>query len=311
MVYIGQKLRFQFLNINFMGVNMLEDYINYIKYERKLSNETVKNYTYDLNKFNSYLKSQNIKSFSSVKTKDIENYLNILNNNSAKTISRNITSINNFYIFLLKENLIKANPCQFIDRPKLEKKLPDVLSITEVNNLLDIPLNNNFDYRNKAMLEILYGCGLRINELINLTTRDVDFENSIIRCIGKGSKERIVPINDYVIYYLDEYLKVRNSFFKKNKSDYLFLNNHGNKMTRQGFLKNLNKILEEKNIKKHVTPHTLRHSFATHMLSGGADLRSIQLLLGHSDISTTKIYTHISHEKVKKDYKDYHPRNKK
>lgn len=290
---------------------MLEEYINYIKYERKLSDETVKNYTYDLNRFNNYLKENNIKSFEHVTTKIIEEYLNTLNEYNPKTLSRNITSINNLYIFLLQNKKISTNPCEFIDRPKQIKKLPSVLSIEEVDNLLDISLNTKYDYRNKAMLEILYGCGLRINELINLTTRDIDFENSIVRCIGKGSKERIVPINDYIIYYLNEYLILRSSFFKKNRNDYLFLNNHGNKMTRQGFLKNLNKILDEKNIKKKVTPHTLRHSFATHMLSGGADLRSIQSLLGHSDISTTKIYTHISHEKVKEDYKEYHPRNKK
>ena len=290
---------------------MINEYIDYIKYERKLSDETVKNYKYDLNKFNSFLESKNISDFKKIDTKLIEEYLSTLNEYSSKTLSRNITSINNFFIFLLKNKEIKSNPCEFSDRPKLEKKLPEVLNIEEVDKLLDITLKSKYDYRNKAMLEILYGCGLRINELINLTTRDVDFENAVIRCMGKGSKERIVPINDYIIYYLKEYLEIRPSFFKRNINDYLFLNNHGNKMTRQGFLKNLKKILDEKNIKKHVTPHTLRHSFATHMLSGGADLRSIQLLLGHSDISTTKIYTHISHEKVKEDYKEFHPRNKK
>ena len=290
---------------------MINEYIDYIKYERKLSDETVKNYKYDLNKFYSFLESKNISDFKKIDTKLIEEYLSTLNEYSSKTLSRNITSINNFFIFLLKNKEIKSNQCEFIDRPKLEKKLPEVLNIEEVDKLLDITLKSKYDYRNKAMLEILYGCGLRINELINLTTRDIDFDNAVIRCMGKGSKERIVPINDYIIYYLKEYLEVRPSFFKKNLNDYLFLNNHGNKMTRQGFLKNLKKILDEKDIKKHVTPHTLRHSFATHMLSGGADLRSIQLLLGHSDISTTKIYTHISHEKVKKDYKEFHPRNKK
>ena len=287
---------------------MIEEYIDYIKYERKLSSETVKNYYYDLNKFNNYLDG---KSILNVTTKDIEDYLKELNSNSPKTLSRNITSINNLYIFLLKTKKIKTNPCEFIDRPKLDKKLPDVLSIDEVEKLLDITLKTKFDYRNKAMLEILYGSGLRVSELVNLTTRDIDFENSIIRCIGKGSKERIVPINDYIIYYLNLYLEVRSSFFVKSKNDYLFLNNHGNKMTRQGFFKNLKKILKEKNINKNVTPHTLRHSFATHLLSGGADLRSIQILLGHSDISTTKIYTHISNEQVKNDYKKYHPRSDK
>lgn len=287
---------------------MIDEYIDYIKYERKLSDETIKNYRYDLNKFISFLKNKNIKD---VTIKDIENYLVFLDKNSSKTISRNITSINNFFIFLIKEGKLKKNPCEFIDRPKLNKTLPNTLSIEEVEILLDITLKTNYDYRNKAMLELLYGSGLRISELINLTTRDIDFENAVIRCFGKGSKERIVPMNDYVIYFLKEYLEVRPFMQKNKKSDYLFLNNHGNKMTRQGFWKNLQKILKEKGITKNVTPHTLRHSFATHLLNGGADLRSIQMLLGHSDISTTKIYTHISHEKVKEDYKKFHPRSKK
>lgn len=287
---------------------MIDEYIDYIKYERKLSDETIKNYRYDLNKFISFLRNKNIKD---VTIKDIENYLVFLDKNSSKTISRNITSINNFFIFLIKEGKLKKNPCEFIDRPKLNKTLPNTLSIEEVEILLDITLKTNYDYRNKAMLELLYGSGLRISELINLTTRDIDFENAVIRCFGKGSKERIVPMNDYVIYFLKEYLEVRPFMQKNKKSDYLFLNNHGNKMTRQGFWKNLQKILKEKGITKNVTPHTLRHSFATHLLNGGADLRSIQMLLGHSDISTTKIYTHISHEKVKEDYKKFHPRSKK
>lgn len=289
----------------------LRDYIDYIKYERKLSLETVKNYKYDLEKFLLFLKEKGIFDINLVTTKDIEEYLATLKNFSPKTVSRNITSINNFMLFLLKEKKIDFNPCEFIDRPKLNKNLPTVLSIEEVDKLLDIPLKTKYDYRNKAMLEILYGSGLRISELINLTTRDIDFENAVIRCLGKGSKERIVPINDYIIHYLKLYLDKRNLFLIKGQNDYLFLNNHGKQMTRQGFLKNLQKILKEKNITKHVTPHTLRHSFATHILSGGADLRSIQLLLGHSDISTTKIYTHISHEKVRDDYKQFHPRGKK
>lgn len=287
------------------------DYIDYIKYEKKLSEETIKNYKYDLKQFNSYIKENNITDINKIKTKDIENYLKHLKNLNSKTISRKITSINNFFIFLLKEKRIDHNPCEFIDRPKLNKTLPDTLSEKEVESLLNIPLNTIYDYRNKAMLEILYGCGLRISELVNLTTRDVDFENAIIRCIGKGSKERITPINDYVIYYLKEYLERRPLLIKKETTDYLFLNNHGKKMTRQGFFKNLQKILKEKGITKYVSPHTLRHSFATHLLNGGADLRSVQILLGHSDISTTKIYTHISNEKVKKDYKNFHPRSNK
>ncbi len=288
----------------------LKDYIDYIKYERKLSNETVESYHYDLKQFEDFLKKEKV-DITKVTQKIVEKYLKTLEKLDAKTISRKITSLNNFYIFLLKDKKITKNPCEFIDRPKLKKSLPDTLTIEEVTNLLNIPLKTKYDYRNKAMLEIIYGTGLRISELISLTLRDIDLENDIIRCKGKGSKERIVPINDYAIHYLKLYLDKRGLFLIKGKNDYLFLNNHGLPMTRQGFFKNLQKILSEKGIKKKVSPHTLRHSFATHMLSGGADLRSIQLLLGHSDITTTKIYTHISNEKVKTDYQTFHPRSKK
>ena len=289
----------------------LTEYLDYIKYERKLSFETVKNYEYDLNKFVLFLKKNNISSFSDVRQDDISDYLKSIQNMNPRSISRNITSINNLFIFLLKDKKVSFNPCEFIDRPKLKKSLPDVLSIDEVTDLLDIPLTTKFDYRNKAMLEIMYGCGLRVSEVISLKVHDIDMDNDIVRCIGKGSKERIVPINDYALYYLKLYLNVRGLFIINGRNDYLFLNNHGGPMTRQGFLKNLNKILLEKGIKRHITPHSLRHSFATHMLSGGADIRSIQILLGHSDISTTKIYTHVSNEKVRQDYEDFHPRSKR
>lgn len=176
--------------------------------------------------------------------------------------------------------------------------------------MLDIPLNNLFDYRNKAMLELMYASGLRVGELITLTTRDIDFTNKYVRCFGKGSKERIIPVNDYALKYVKLYLERRNLFLKGKPTDILFLNNHGKAMTRQGFLFNMKNIAKEKGITKNITPHMLRHSFATHMLNNGADLRSIQLLLGHEDIVTTKIYTHVSQEKIIKDYYKYHPLNK-
>lgn len=298
---------------NYLFYNYIKDYIDYTKYERKLSKETSKNYEYDLIHFNTFLvkNKYNLNDITSINQKIIEDYLSYLNiNKDSITIARNITSLNNFFKYLMIEKIIEANPCEFIDRPKLSKKLPNVLSVEEVDKLLDIKLNTRFDYRNKAMLELLYSSGLRISELVNLTTRDIDFTNSIVRCFGKGNKERIVPISEYSLYYIKLYYDMRDTFFKGKINDYLFLNNHGKKLTRQGFNKILNKILEEKNIKKEVTPHTLRHSFATHMLNGGADLRSIQILLGHSDISTTKIYTHISREKIKNDYEMYHPRSK-
>jgi len=290
----------------------IHDYLDYVKFELKLSSNTILNYQYDLYKFATFLGLEKVDSFKAVDTALIEKYLQVvLGDCDSSTVSRNITSIHNLYQFLLLLKRVSKNPCETISRPKMKKRLPSVLSIDEVEELLDISLHTVYDYRNKAMLEVMYGSGLRVNELISLTLRDIDFENCVIRCMGKGNKERIVPINDYVIYYVKLYLKKRPLLIKKNSNDYLFLNNHGNKMTRQGFEKNLKKILNEKHIDKYVTPHTLRHSFATHLLNGGADLRSIQMLLGHSDIVTTKIYTHVSKEKVKDDYREFHPRSKK
>ena len=186
------------------------DYIDYIKYERKLSNETIKNYKYDLDKFLHFLKEEHINDFTSVSRMTIEKYLKRISDMNPKSVSRNITSINNLFIFLLKDKKIDSNPCEFIDRPKLKKSLPNTLSFDEVSLILDIPFKNKYDYRNKAMLEILYGSGLRISELISLTLRDIDMENDVIRCFGKGSKERIVPINDYEKYFLKEYLEKRS-----------------------------------------------------------------------------------------------------
>ena len=157
------------------------------------------------------------------------------------------------------------------------------------------------------MLELLYASGLRVSELVNLKTYDIDLEDDIVRTIGKGSKERIIPIGDYAKNALSSYLDLRYTFLKKEANDYLFLNNHGKKMTRQGFFKILKKLIQEKGIKKEISPHTLRHSFATHMINNGADLKTIQEFLGHSDISTTQIYTHISNEHVEKNFNNYHP----
>lgn len=286
------------------------DYLDYLKFERKLSNETINNYKYDLIKFDKFLANKNI-DIINVETKNILEYLKKINNLDSSSISRNITTINSFYNYLIVNKIVNSNPCEFIDRPKLKKRIPNTLTVDEIDNLLNIELNNEFDYRNKAMLELMYSSGLRVSEMVNLTTRDIDFENCIVRCFGKGAKERIVPLNDYVIFYLKEYLKTRHRLLKKNRNDYLFLNNHGKKLTRQGFEYILKNILEEKKIDKYITPHTLRHSFATHLLEGGADLRSIQILLGHENLTTTTIYTHISRQKVHDDYIKYHPRSKK
>ena len=185
-----------------------------------------------------------------------------------------------------------------------------MLTVEEVTKLLDIKGDTAFDIRNKCMLELLYGTGLRISELLSLTLNDIDTINATVRCVGKGDKERIVPINDYIIESLNDYLKVRSELLKNKNTKELFLNKDGNNLTRKGFFKLLKKMLLEKGLNPNVSPHTLRHSFATHLLEYGADLRVIQEMLGHSDISTTRIYTHITNKKVREDYNNYHPRNK-
>ena len=206
--------------------------------------------------------------------------------------------------------IIKYDITKNIDNLKLGKHLPTTLTIDEVNKLLDIKLDNPFNYRTKAMLEIMYGSGLRVSELVNLSLNDIDLYNDTILIHGKGNKERIVPLGEYSKDYLVKYLDVRNSLIKRKNGnpDKLFLNNHGKPISRNGFNFLLSNLLKEKGIEKSVTPHTLRHSFATHMLDNGADLRTIQELLGHSDIVTTRIYTHVSKKKIQSNYDKYETR---
>jgi integrase/recombinase XerD len=208
-------------------------------------------------------------------------------------------------------NKLNEDVSEFVDSPKIRKTLPNVLDSKDIDKIMTISLNNPFDYRNKAMLELIYGAGLRVSELISLTLYSVDLENCVIRITGKGRKERIIPIGEYIIDSLKDYLEIRSSLIKKGKkeTDLLFLNNHGEPITRQGFNLILKKILSQKGINGKITPHTLRHSFATHMIDNGSDIRIVQELLGHSNIETTKIYTHISREKINDDYKKFHPRN--
>ena len=291
-----------------MNEKYIEEFIDYLRFEKKYSENTISSYKRDLNKINSYLK----KDFIKLTKADIQKYIqNLSKNKNSNTISRTISSLKSFYKFLEINKYTNTNPLTTIISPKTARKLPKVLSEEEVNKLLDINLNNDFDYRNKAMLELMYSSGLRVSELINLTVNDVDLKNSLVRIFGKGSKERIVPLNDYATEALNNYILYhRPKLFKQKESNYLFLNNHGNQMTRQGFFKTLKKIAKEKGIKSELSPHTLRHSFATHLLKYGADLRSIQELLGHSDISTTQIYTHITNEMLEKNYHEYHPHGK-
>ena len=289
----------------------IEDFLNYCIFEKGLSDHTKVSYKNDLEVYKDYLNKHHINNINNISSNNIKDFLKTRNDEETTTIAHNLTVIKNFHKYLLKEKLVNEDVSEFIERPKLKKSLPKALSPEDIDNLLDIKLNTSFDYRNKAMLELMYGCGLRVSELINLEINDVDMINCLIRVSGKGNKERDIPLGEYSIYYLQEYIDRRDSLLKKRACNKLFLNNHGLGMTRQGFFKNLKAILEDKGLNPNISPHTLRHSFATHLVNRGADLRSVQEMLGHSDISTTKIYTKVSDEKVIDDYNEYHLRSKK
>lgn len=291
----------------------ISEYLDSLVAELHLSINTKMAYQKDLMKYQEYLKKKQIINVEDIKKEHITSFLEKLRKEQLKpqTIAHYLTSIKNYHKFLIQNDYLTVDEAKSIERPKLSKKLPDILSIEEVMKLLDIQTTTPFDYRNKCMLELLYGTGLRISELLNLTTNDIDTINCTVHCIGKGDKERIVPINDYIIESLKNYLEVRPLLLKKKTTQELFLNNNGSKLTRVGFFKTLKKILLEKGLNPNISPHTLRHSFATHLLEYGADLRTIQEMLGHSDISTTRIYTHITNKKIKEDYEKYHPRNNK
>ena len=289
------------------------DFIQYCLFEKGLTDQTVSSYQNDLDVYLSFLQDKNVFLVKDITSDYIKEFLKIRGNSeSTSTVAHNLTVIKNFHKYLIKENIVKEDVSLFISRPKLQKRLPRALTVVEVDLLLDITLNTPFDYRNKAMLELMYGAGLRVSELVSLTLNQIDLENGLIRIMGKGRKEREIPIGEYGVYYLKLYLEHRGMLIKNHRQeDALFLNNHGKQITRQGFFKILKQLLLDKGLNPDVSPHTLRHSFATHLLSYGADLRSIQEMLGHSDISTTKIYTHVSDEKVEADYKKYHPREHK
>ncbi len=291
----------------------IDEYVDSLVAELYLSVNTQQSYKKTLEKYQDFLQKKNITNIEDIKKEDIVSYIDNLKRKKleSSSIAHHLTVIKNYHKFLLQNEYIQTNVAASIERPKLTKKLPNVLSIEEMLNLLDITLDTPFDYRNKCMLELLYGTGLRISELISLTINDIDTINCTVRCVGKGNKERIVPINDYAIDSIKKYLEKRPLLLKKKNTKELFLNSRGDKISREGFFKVLKKLLMEKGLNPNISPHTLRHSFATHLLEYGADLRVIQEMLGHSDISTTRIYTHITNKKIREDYEKYHPRNEK
>ena len=294
------------LNLSKRNKDILDKYQTYLLTVKFLKVETtINSYILDIYKYLEYIN----KDYDKTDNNDIYNYLKELDKDSYSIYSvvRKISSIKSFYNYLNSEEIYKLN--LDVERPKFYKKLPRVLTIDEVDRLLDIELNTPFDYRNKAMLELMYATGLRVSELVNLTNQNIDLDKKIVRCFGKGNKERIVPMGSTACKYLKIYLEeYRNSLVKHTLCDNIFLNNHGKKMTRQGFFKNLKIIANKQGITDDITPHMLRHSFATHLLNNGADLRSIQLMLGHENISTTGIYTNVSTERIKDNYDLYYPK---
>ena len=289
----------------------IKDYINFVFIEKKLSENTKYAYETDLNDFKNYLKNKKI---DKITTEDIRNYINDLHDQKEKdrTISRKIVSIRTFFDYLMRERIIAANPMEKIESPKLQKKLPVTLNEDEINKLLDIKPRTSLEYRNKAILELMFATGLRVSEIINLTINDINLKDNYVRCFGKGKKERIVPMATYTTNLLKVYIEEkRPALLKGYLTDSVFISSYGKGITRQGLFKIIKKEAKEKGIKKEISPHTLRHTFATTLLENGADLRSIGELLGHENIKTTQIYTHLSNSKKRIDYDTYHPRNKK
>lgn len=288
---------------------MNDEYINnfllYLEMDLNYSKNTINTYLNALNHLNDEIKKDILK----LTSKDIESFISELELESS-SISNYLSAYKTFYNYYIKIGQISINPIDKVDTPKLSKHLPTYLTVEEVDKLLDIEIKDAFSARNKSILELLYATGLRISELINLEFKNIDLNDCIVRIMGKGSKERIVPINDLAIKYLKIYVKdYRYKLVKTEQNNYVYLNNHGKKMTRQGVFKMIKKRTLETGIKKDVSPHTLRHSIATHMLENGADLRIIQEFLGHESIGTTQIYTHLTNQKLKKDYMEYFPRN--
>ena len=287
-------------------INSVEDkdvlsFLEYLKYERRLSVNTIDSYGENLLLVSKYLNKDLI----NVTRDDIKNFFDNFDGD-VKTKAHYLTVLNSFYKYLLFMGKCSINPCDGIKHPKLSKKLPEYLTGEEINKLFDIRLTKPIDYRNKAMLEVLYATGTRISELINLELNQIDFDECIIRVTGKGKKDRIIPIGDTAMDALKNYiLNYRIFLVKTNDNNYVFLNKNGNKISRQGFFKILKGLAFDAGIKKDISPHTIRHSFATNLLNNGADLRIIQELLGHENLQTTEIYSHLTNKKIEDDYQNH------
>lgn len=291
---------------------LIERFIHYLAVERGLANNTLESYRRDLTHFMKFLKQNNSLDMNQTRRATIISFLAELQRKgkATSTISRNLASIRAFFGFLLRDGLIDGDPTLNLESPKMEKRLPKVLSIEQVEALLMSPdVSRVSGLRDKAMLELLYATGIRVSELVSLNVDDVNLNMGFVKCMGKGNKERIIPLGSLAEKYVNQYLdRARNKLLRDRKEPALFLNHHGRRLSRQGFWKIIKKYAQLASIEKEITPHTLRHSFATHLLENGADLRSVQEMLGHADISTTQIYTHITKTRLKEVYEHTHPR---
>ncbi|GGK15201.1 tyrosine recombinase XerD [Caldalkalibacillus thermarum] len=290
----------------------LDAFLHYLRVEKGLSANTINSYRRDLERFFSSLNKQQCVSLEDVNREHILAFLLELRkeHKADATVNRHLSAIRTFFRFLLHDGKCAHDPSAHIETPKLEKKLPQVLSVSEVERLLQAPSTTTpFGQRDQAMLEVLYATGIRVSELISLRLDDVHLQMGFIKCMGKGSKERIIPLGQMAIDALSQYINNgRKKLDKTRRQKVLFLNHHGRPLTRQGFWKIIKKYAAKAGIKKEITPHTLRHSFATHLLENGADLRAVQEMLGHADISTTQIYTHVTKVRLKDIYSRAHPR---
>jgi integrase/recombinase XerD len=294
-------------------MELAENFLSYLSVERGLSDNTLLSYKRDLLRFLDYLKSRHVDSAGKITRQMVTSFMFAEKDRglSASSVSRELACLKSFFKFLARENRIKEDVTGVIESPKLWKKLPSVLSMDEVEKLLKCPnLRERMGMRDKASLELMYATGMRVSELINLKMNDVNMDVGFVKCLGKGDKERIVPFGKAAKESISRYLdKSRPAFLKKKISNFLFLTKLGKPMSRQTFWKTIQKYAKEARIKKRITPHSLRHSFATHILERGADLRIVQEMLGHADISTTQIYTHVNKDRLKSIHKKFHPRS--
>ena len=290
-----------------------ENFKNYLKLERGLSTNSIKSYEYDLNLFKKFIESNHISDTPvNCRKETIRNYLyNNLSNKKSRSQARSISAIRSFFNYLIFEGYIKNSPISDIELPRLEKKLPEVLTELEIEKLIkSFNIKENFGQRNRAIVEVLYGTGMRVSELVNLKLSNIFFKENIIKIIGKGNKERFVPLGRVASNEIREYLKIRDNLIIDSKfSDIIFLNRYGRGLTRSMIFKIISDGYKRIGLNKKISPHTLRHSFATHLLKNGADLRTIQIILGHESITTTEIYTHLDTYHLEEVLKKYHPRS--